>query len=372
MDMPFPSNDRFAIGQSVSRKEDPVLLRGEGRYTDDLSLPGQVYAAIVRSRYGHGLLRGIDSAEALALPGVLAIYTAGDLVAAGINPMQAPAAKNTDGTPAPKPHQMALATGRVRYVGDPVAIVVAETRQQARDAADAVTLDIEPLPAVTDARAAAEPGAPQLHDDAPGNIALDFHFGDTAAVDAAFASAAHVTRLAMRNSRIVVAAMEPRSALASVEDGRLTLRTGCQGVFGMRATVAGVMGVPVDQMRVLTGNVGGSFGMKASCYPEYIALLHAARTLGRPVKWTDTRSDSFLSDSHGRDHDMVGELALDAEGRFLAVRMTGFGNVGAYLSNSTTLPQSMNTVKNVIGVYTTPLVEVSSRSVFTNTTPVGA
>lgn len=372
MDMPIDATTRFAIGQSVSRKEDPVLLRGEGRYSDDLSLPGQVYGVVVRSRYAHGILRRIDTADALAMPGVLGIYTAADLEAAGIGPMQAMVGKNRDGSATPKPHQTPLARDRVRYVGDPVALVVAETRAIARDAADAVFLDVEPLPAVTDARHAVAPDAPILHEEAPGNVALDFHFGDAAAVADAFARAAHVTKLDLRSSRVVVAAMEPRSALAAVEDGRLVLRVGCQGTFGMRSTLASVMKVKPEELRVLTGNVGGSFGMKASCYPEYIAILHAARTLGRPVKWTDVRSDSFLSDSHGRDHDFTGELALDKDGKFLAVRMTGFGNIGAYLSNSTTLPQSMNTVKNVIGVYATPLVAVSSRSVFTNTTPVGA
>ena len=361
MDMPITATSRFAIGQPVSRKEDPVLLRGEGRYSDDLSLPGQAYAVVVRSRHAHGVLNGIDTAEAKAMPGVLGVFTAHDLTAAGIGPMQAQPGKHRDGSASPKPHQMALATSHVRYVGDPVALVVAETREAAKDAAEAVLLDVEPLPAITTARAAVAPGAPVLHAEAPGNVALDFHFGDTAAVDAAFARAAHVTRLGLRNSRIVVATMEPRSALAAVEDGRLVLRVGCQGPFGLRNTVALVMNVPPAQVRVLTGNVGGSFGMKAGVYPEYIAILHAARALGRPVKWTDARSDSFLSDSHGRDHDFTGELALDADGKFLAVRITGFGNIGAYLSNATMLPQTMNTVKNVIGVYTTPLVEVSSR-----------
>ena len=372
MDMPIDATTRFAIGQPVSRKEDPVLLRGEGRYSDDLALPGQAYGVIVRSRYAHGELLGIDAVEALAMPGVLAVITAADLVAAGIGPMQATGGKHRDGSDMPKPHQTPLARDRVRYVGDPVALVVAETREAAKDAAEAVMLDISPLPAVTDAREAASPDAPQLYDDAPGNLVLDFHYGDTAAVDAAFAAAAHVTRLDLRNSRIVVAAMEPRSAIAAMEDGRLVLRVGCQGVFGLRNTLATIMNVPQDQVRVLTGNVGGSFGMKAGVYPEYIALLHAARSLGRPVKWTDARSDSFLSDSHGRDHDFSGELALDADGKFLAVRLTGYGNVGAYLSNATTIPSTMNTVKNVIGVYATPLVEVSSLNLFTNTTPVGA
>ena len=372
MDALVDAVSQFAIGQPVSRKEDPVLLRGEGQYSDDLSLPGQAYGVMVRSRYAHGWLRLVDTDAARGMPGVLGVYTAADLDAAGIGPMQAPANKHHDGSSTPRPHQTALASDKVRYVGDPVALVVATNRDAARDAAELVLVDIDPLPAVTDARAAAVDGAPQLHGDAPGNVALDFHFGDSAAVAAAFGRAAHVTRLHLDNSRVVVAPMEPRSALAAVEDGRLVLRLGCQGVFGMRAAVAGVMGVAAEQVRVLTGNVGGSFGMKAGCYPEYVALLHAARVLGRPVKWTDARSDSFLSDSHGRDHDMTAELALDADGRFLAVRITGYGNIGAYLSNSTTLPQSMNTVKNVIGVYATPLVEVASRSMFTNTTPVGA
>ncbi|WP_158744603.1 xanthine dehydrogenase family protein molybdopterin-binding subunit [Acidisphaera sp. L21] len=372
MDMPIDANTRFAIGQPVSRKEDPVLLRGEGRYSDDLSLPGQAYAVVVRSRYAHGELRGIDAAEALAMPGVLAVITAADLDAAGIGPMQAVVGKHRDGTATPKPHQTALARDRVRYVGDPVALVVAETRELAKDAAEAVMLDIDPLPSVTEAREAADPGAPQLHAEAPGNLVLDFHYGDTEAVNAAFAKAAHVTKLDLRNSRVVVAPMEPRSALATIEDGRLVLRVGCQGVFGLRGTLSSVMNVPKEEIRVLTGNVGGSFGMKAGVYPEYIVLLQAARMLGRPVKWTDARSDSFMSDSHGRDHDFLGELALDSDGTFLAVRLTGFGNLGAYLSNATTIPSTMNTVKNVIGVYRTPLVEVASINVFTNTTPVGA
>ena len=371
MDMQLDTNARFAIGQPVSRKEDSVLLRGEGRYTDDLSLPGQAYGVVVRSRHAHGVLLGIAREDALSLPGVLAVYVAEDLAQAGIGPMQASAGKHRDGSDTPRPRQTVLATDRVRYVGDPVALVVAETLQQARDAAEMVGLDVDPQPAVTTARDAVAEGAPLLYDDVPGNVALDFHYGDSAAVAAAFAQAAHVTKLDLRNSRVVVAPMEPRSALASFVDGRYVLRIGSQGVFGLRAIAAGVMQVPPEQIHVLTGQVGGSFGMKGF-YPEYPALLHAARTLGRPVKWTDTRSDSFLSDSHGRDHDMMGELALDAEGHFLAVRVTGFGNLGAYLSNATTLPQSMNTVKNVIGVYRTPLVEVSSRSLFTNTTPVGA
>ncbi len=378
MDAPFDpdllTSERFAIGQPVSRKEDPVLLRGEGRYTDDLNCPGQLYGVMVRSRVAHGVLRALDTDAARGMPGVRAVITALDLDAAGIRNMPAGAGKHRDGTPTPRPPQRPLAIGRVRYVGEPMAMVVAETSMFARDAAEAVFADIDQLPAVTTASAAAAEDAPLLHADAPGNICLDFHYGDTDQVAAAFASAAHVAKLSLRNNRIVVCPMEPRSAIGEfdVTADRLILRLGCQGVFGQRNLLSTIMGVPVEKMRVLTGNVGGSFGMKASAYPEYICLLHAARTLHRPVKWTDERSESFLSDSHGRDHEMTAELALDRDGRFLALRVSGYGNLGAWLSNATTIPPTLNTVKNIIGVYATPLIEVSTKCVFTNTTPVGA
>ena len=267
-------------------------------------------------------------------PAWLGAYTATDLRDGGIGLMPAAKGKNHDGSATPQPPQTALAETKVRYVGDPVAFVVAETAKQARDAADAVLVDIDPLPAVTNARAASEPGAPLLHEDAPGNLAMSYHHGDAAAVAAAFARAAHVTRLRISNSRIVVSAMEPRSAIAEYDaaSARYTLRVGCQGVFGLRAALKNVLGVPLEQIRVLTGNVGGSFGMKASVYSEYPALLHAARALGRPVKWTDDRSDSFLSDSHGRDHEVDAALALDAEGRFLAIRVRRLRQTSALIS----------------------------------------
>jgi carbon-monoxide dehydrogenase large subunit len=367
-------SERFAVGQPVLRKEDPVLLRGEGRYTDDLNLAGQLYGVMVRSRVAHGVLRSVDAAAAREMPGVHLIVTAADLDAAGIRNMPAVAGKHRDGSPTPRPTQRPLATDRVRYVGEPVAMVVAETVQLAKDAAESIYLDIDPLPAVTTASAAAAADAPQIHADAPGNVCMDFHYGDSEKVAEAFARAAHVTTLSLRNNRIVVCPMEPRSALGEydAEADRLILRLGCQGVFGQRNLLSGILGVPVERLRVLTGNVGGSFGMKASAYPESICLLYAARTLGRAVKWTDERSDSFLSDSHGRDHEMTVELALDAVGTFLALRVTGFGNLGAWLSNATVIPPTMNTVKNVIGVYATPLLEVNTKCLFTNTTPVGA
>jgi carbon-monoxide dehydrogenase large subunit len=378
MNAPFdPSSltaGKFAVGQPVSRKEDPVLLRGEGRYADDLNRPDQLYAVMVRSRIAHGTLGSIDVAAAREMPGVRAVILAEDLDAAGIRNMPAAAGKNRDGSATPRPPQRPLATGRVRYVGEPIAMVVAETIKLAKDAAEAVFADIDPLPAVTTAGEAASPGAPLLHDDAPGNLCMDFHYGDVEKVAAAFAAAAHVTTLSLRNNRIVVCPMEPRSAIGEydAEKDRLVLRLGCQGVFGQRALLSGVMGLPVEKLHILTGNVGGSFGMKASAYPEYVCLLHAARTLGQPVKWTDERAESFMSDSHGRDHEMVAELALDADGKFLALRVTGYGNLGAWLSNATTIPPTLNTVKNIIGVYATPLIQVSTKCLFTNTTPVGA
>ncbi|HYC14840.1 MAG TPA: molybdopterin cofactor-binding domain-containing protein, partial [Stellaceae bacterium] len=370
------SLQQFGIGQPVPRKEDPKLLRGEGRYSDDVSLPGQAYATIVRSRYAHGVIRKIDTAEARAMPGVLAVYTAADIDAAGFGTFKCVIAfPNRDGTPLRAPTWAALASDKVRYVGDAIACVVAETALQAKDAAEAVIAEIDPLPAVTDAKAASEPGAPQLYADVPDNICLDYHFGDAEKVAAAFTKAAHVTRLEIANNRLVVCAMEPRSAVANYEpaSGRWTIYTGCQGVFGLKNQLANdILKVPGDKVRVVTGNVGGSFGMKAQAFPEYVCLFHATKSLGRPVKWTDERSESFVSDLHGRDHLATCELALDAEGRFLAIRVTNYGNMGAHLAAVAPLMPTLNTIKNMVGVYRTPLAEISTKCVYTNTSPVSA
>src|SRR5262245_8196369 len=364
---------KFGVGQPVRRTEDPVLVRGEGRYTDDVNLPGQAYAVIVRSTHAHGVLRSIDAAAAKKMPGVLAIVTGADLAAAGYGGLKClPPLKNRDGTPMKKPTRPARPTDKVRFVGDPVACVVAESVAQAKDAAEAVVVDIDPLPAVTKASDAAKPGAPQLYDDVPGNVALDFQYGDPQGVADAFAKAGQVTRLELVNNRLVVSAMEPRAAVAAHDagSGRFTLHVGCQGTFGMKGQLVEILGVPADKVRVLTGNVGGSFGMKAAPYPEYICILHAARALGRPVKWTDERSGSFVSDSHGRDHERAAELALDADGRFLALRLTGYGNVGAYLGFVAPLMATVNAVKNVVSVYRIPAIDVSTKLTFTNTTLV--
>ncbi|MBV9826056.1 MAG: xanthine dehydrogenase family protein molybdopterin-binding subunit, partial [Alphaproteobacteria bacterium] len=366
---------KFAVGQPVPRNEDPTLLRGRGRYTDDLHRPHQAYAVMLRSRHGHGIINAIDVEEARQMPGVLGIFTGPDLTAAGIKNMPGGMAIPVrEGTQHHRPSCPVLTSDKVRYVGDPIAIVVAETVAQAKDAAEAVYLDIESLPAVTSCREAAQPGAPVVHDDVPNNVAGEFHYGDAAKVAAAFAAAAHTVKVEIPNNRIVVCPMEPRSAIAEyeAESGQWTLRVGCQGVFGLRNGLAGILGVDRDKVRVLTGNVGGSFGMKSAVYPEYLALFHAAWALGRAVKWTDERGESFVSDSHGRDHEMTAELALDAEGHFLAVRISGYGNLGAYVGRGTPIPPTANAVKNTIGVYKTPLLEVSTKIVTTNTQPVGA
>jgi carbon-monoxide dehydrogenase large subunit len=364
-----PSRLKFGIGQPVPRNEDPILLQGRGRYTDDLQLPGQLWCVIVRSPYAHGILRDIDVSAAREVPGVVGVFTAADMAEYGtLHCMM----------PSPGLHDIqrpVLPSGKVRFVGDPIAFVVAETRDAAKDGAEAVYPDIDALPAITEASAAAAAGAPQLYDDIPGNLVQDFHAGDAAKVAEAFASAAHVAKLNLRNNRIVVSAMEPRSAVGEYDaaTGRYTLHVGSQGVFGMRNSIAKeLLKVPNDKLRILTGNVGGSFGMKAGAYPEYICLLHAAKVLGRPVKWTDERTGSFLSDYHGRDHEVTAELALDAQGKFLAVRLTSLANMGAYLSNVGPLMGTAGFNRNVQSNYTTPLIEVSTKSFVTNTPPVTA
>ena len=364
---------KYGVGQPVPRTEDPVLVQGQGRYTDDLNLPKQAYAAFVRSRHAHGLIKSIDASAAKVMPGVLAIYTGADLAAYGTMKCAVPF-KNRDGSEMKKPKRYSLMTDKVRFLGDPLAVVVAETLAQAKDAAEAVDVDIEALPAVTRASEAAKEGAPQLYDDVPNNVALDYLYGAPDKVAEAFSKAAHVTKLNLINSRVVVSAMEPRAAIASYDkaSGRFTLNVGCQGAFGMKAGLVDILGVPAEKVHVLVGNVGGSFGMKAAVYPEYVPILHAAKELGRPVKWTADRFESFMSDHHGRDHEFVGELALDEKGKFLAVRFRGYGNTGAYLGPVSPLMSTLNIVKNAVSVYRIPLIEVSTKVTFTNTVLVSA
>jgi aerobic carbon-monoxide dehydrogenase large subunit len=359
----------YAIGQPVPRKEDSTLLRGQGRYTDDINLPDQVHAYMLRSSVAHGLIKSINTDVAKAMKGVLAIYTGADLTPYGTLQSALPF-KSKDGTDLKKPPRPALPTDKVRFVGDPIACVVAQTVAQAKDAAEAIELDIEPLPVVITPEQATAPGAPALFDSVPGNVCLDYHYGDTDKVNAAFAAAKHKVKLKIFNTRMIVNTIEPRAAIGSFDKAkeRYTLHSVSQGVMGMKAGITAAMKTTPDKVHIFTGNVGGSFGMKAQVYPEYICILHAAKQLGRPVKWTDERSGSFMSDNHGRDHEMTAELALDAEGHFLALRLDGFANLGGFQGAMSPQPGTLNIQRNVISLYRTPLMELTSKCVFTNTT----
>ncbi|MGB7618954.1 MAG: xanthine dehydrogenase family protein molybdopterin-binding subunit [Pseudolabrys sp.] len=364
---------KFGVGQPVRRSEDPKLVRGEGCYTDDLSRPGQAYAVMVRSRNAHGVIKSIDTTAAKAIPGVLGVYTASDLSAYGPLKCLLPL-KSRDGSPIRYTPRPALAGDKVRFVGDPVACVVAESVAQAKDAAEAVTIDIETLPVVLKPADAVKPGAPLVFDAVPNNVALDYHFGDAAKVADAFAKAKHVTRLKTSNQRMVVNAMEPRAAIGdyNAAANKWTLYSSSQGVHGMKTSLMDILSAPADKVRVVTGQVGGSFGMKAAVYPEYVCILHAARLLGRPVKWTDERSGSFVSDHHGRAQDMMMEIAFDENAYILAMRLSGYGDMGGYLAQFGPLLPTGNQVKNITSVYRTPLIEVATKCVFTNTNFVSA
>lgn len=366
---------KFGVGQPVRRTEDLRLIQGQGQYTDDVNMKGQVYAAMVRSTLANGNIRKIDTSAAKAMPGVLAVYTGADLDNAGYAPL-APRMdfKSTDGTQMKRQKRPAMSSDKVRFVGDPLVCVIAETQAQAQEAAEAVVLDIESLPAVIEARDAVKPGAPLVYDDAPGNVGLTYTYGDKVKVAAAFDTAAHVTRIVLVDNRIVINAMEPRAAVALYDKAseKFTLYAPTQGVFGSRGMVAELLKVPADKVRFIATNVGGSFGMKGSMFAEYLCCLHGARELGRPVKWTDTRGESFVSDHHGRDQEFIGELALDKDGNFLALRFTGFGNLGAYVTAMGPLFSTLNIVKHAISLYKTPLIEMTTQCVFTHTVPVTA
>lgn len=370
-----PELERYGVGQPVLRKEDDTLLRGKGTYTDDLQMKGQVYLALVRSTHAHGKIKSVDIAAASAMPGVLTVILNKDLVEAGYGVMLSKTpVKSRDGSPAKPSPRSLLAHDKVRFVGEPIAAVVAETAAQARDAAEAVSVDIDPLPAVATAREAAQPGAPQLYDDVPNNVVLDFHTGDAEKTAAALASAAHVTKLTMDNTRVVPNPIEPRAALAVHDKAtdRYTLYFPNQGVAGNKNTIAGIMNVEPSKIRVVAKNVGGSFGMKGAHYPEYYCALYAAKKLGKPVKWLDDRSGSFLNDHHGRATLVTGELGFDKDGQIVALRFTSFANMGSQLALLGPVPATINLVKNAASVYRTPLIEASVKCVVTNTPLVSA
>ncbi|MGI4799566.1 MAG: xanthine dehydrogenase family protein molybdopterin-binding subunit, partial [Janthinobacterium lividum] len=359
---------------SPSRREDRRLLSGQGTYADDVNLPGQAYAAFVRSVVPHGVLRSVDLAAAREAPGVLGVFTGADLVAAGVGPipyLPMPNFPLAVRAPAPRP---ALAVDRVRHVGECIALVVADSAAQAADAAELIWPDIDPLPVVTDVAEAIEAAAPQLWPDAPGNVALHWHGGDATATDAAFAQAAHVTRLRLINNRVVANPIEPRACLAAYDAATETfsLVAATQGVqYMLRVLCEHVFHVPRERMHVRTYDVGGAFGVKEQPYPEDVAILHAARAIGRAVKWVGTRSEHLLSDNHARDALIDCALALDAEGRFLAIRASLLDTMGAYNSVHGPFVAIRNTTNGLPLVYKTGAIAVDVRLVMTNTASTG-
>ncbi len=366
---------RFGSGREAWRSEDEPLLAGRGRFTDDVELPGQAHAAFARSTLGHAELRAVDAAAAARMPGVLGVFTAADLAGDGVGAIPpAVSLPGRGGRPMVGAAIPVLASGRVRYVGEPVAIVVAATAAQAQDAADAIRLDLDELPAAADVARAIAPGAPTIWDAAPENICLDWEDGDAAAVEAAFARAAHVARVRLDDTRVAPSPMEPRAALGAWDPAaeRYTLIASTQGVALVRKLLAeAVFKVPPQKIRVLTHDVGGGFGMKVQPYPEYAALLYAARRVGRPVKWRASRLESFLADTHGRDGLLDGELALDADGRFLALRARTQVGVGAYVSTYAAVISTNNTKNCLSSVYRIPAIHFNARLVFTNAVPLG-
>ena len=366
--------EKFAVGQSVRRLEDPRLLRGFGRYSDDVSLAHQAYAAVVRSPHAHAAIRSVDTSVARKASGVLVVLTGADLAADGLGDLPTDKTrKRRDGSPAFATPRPALVRDRVRHVGDPVAFVVAETPEQAVDAAELVAVDYEPLPAVAATADAARPGAPAVWAEAPDNVAFVWEAGNKDAVARAFAGAAHVTHLDFVVSRVAAAPLEPRGAVGEWDRraGRYTLHTGIQAPHGLRQLLADqVFRVPQSHLRVVTGEVGGSFGMRSGVYPEHVLVLWAAKRLGRPVKWTSDRREGFVTDEHGRDNVSTAELALDANGKFLSLRVGITLNVGAYLTPRSAGPGT-NNVGGVAGVYTTPAIHVQTTGVYSNTTPTG-
>ncbi len=366
---------QFGVGQGLRRLEDARFLTGEGRYTDDIALPGALHLAVLRSPVAHAELGEIDDAEAGEAPGVLAVYTGRDLGADGIGTIPCLAQQPGRGGSKPvQPAYPALATDRVRFVGQPVACVVAETAAQARDAVELIMADFDPLPAVTEADKALAEGAPQVHAEAPGNLCLDYDHGDKAAADAAFEGAAQVARLQLINNCVVVNSMEPRVVIGDYdpESGRSTLYAPSQGIFRLHAQMAQILGVEKQQLHIVTPDVGGGFGMKIFSYPEQILCLYAARKLQRPVRWTSERTEAFLSDTQGRDHVTEVEMAMDAEGRFLGMRVSTAANLGAYLSNFAPYIPTGASTQMFSGLYRIPAIYANVRCTFTHTVPVDA
>ncbi|MDR9427559.1 MAG: xanthine dehydrogenase family protein molybdopterin-binding subunit [Salibaculum sp.] len=364
------------VGASSARREDIRFLTGGGKYTDDIVLQGQTHAVFVRSQVANGVIRSIDTTEAAAMPGVLAVFTGADFVDVGGNPAGWQI-NSRDGEPMKEPKRPVLAHGKVRHVGDAYAAVVAETEEQARDAAEAIVAEIDEEPAVVDMGQALEDGSPLVHDEIGTNQCFDWGWieDNRAATDAAIKNAPHVTTLELVNNRLVPNAMEPRASMADYDPGTgdYTLYTTSQNPHLTRLLISAfVLGIPENKLKVVAPDVGGGFGSKIYHYGEEALVLAAAKRIGRPVRWTASRSESFLSDAHGRDHVTRIELACDTDGTFLAFRTETMANVGAYLSNFSTATPTFLHGTLMAGNYAVPNVYVNVRAVFTNTAPVDA
>jgi carbon-monoxide dehydrogenase large subunit len=366
---------KFGVSQPVRRVEDQRFITGRGRYTDDISLPGQAYGVMLRSPHAHAKILSLGTETAAAAPGVLGIYTAADLKAAniGLLPCTIPL-KNRDGSKLYVPPRPALADGLVRHVGDPVAFIVAESAAAARDAAELVEVDYDPLPATADMASAMADGQPQLWPEVKNNRAFDWEVGDKAKVDGLFASAAHVVKLSLANNRIVVASMEARSSLAAYDSAKqhFTLYTPTQGVWVQKNLLSSLFGLEPKQFTVHTADVGGGFGMKLFLYPEQLLTCFAARALGRPVKWVSDRGEAFLTDTQGRANLTEAELALDKDGIFLALRVHNVADMGAYLSTFAPMIPTMAGTKVLASVYRFQAIHSHVEGVYTNTVPVDA
>ncbi|MFC5496527.1 xanthine dehydrogenase family protein molybdopterin-binding subunit [Caenimonas terrae] len=373
--LPTDIAPRFGSGHAVKRIEDEGLLKGIGQFTDDLAPAGVLHACFVRSPYPHAKIVSIDAAAARALPGVAGVYTGAELAAAGVNPI--PGSKDfrrAGGAPGATPARRALAHERVRFVGEPVALVVAQTMQQARDAAEAVAVDYEELPSVVDAAQALGGQGAVLCEEAPDNVAAEMRHGKPAAVAEAFAQAAHVVKLSVVNQRVVAFTLEPRSVLAWIaDDGRLTIRMSTQMPSGVKNALCNdILGLAPDKVRVTVGDVGGGFGMKTGIYPEDAAVAWSALQLKQPVKWIAERSEEFLATAHGRDVRTDAELALAADGRILALRLHGLANVGAYATGTGLAIQLLIGPWVQTSVYDIPVIDFHFQGVLTNCAPTGA
>src|SRR5690242_19341761 len=361
----------FAIGQGVSRFEDPRLVRGGGRYTDDIKLPGMAHGVMLRSPHAHAKINSIDITAARTAPGVLAVLTSADIKMAGYGDLPVPGnLRRRDGSPMYKPRYPILAEDRVRWVGDGVAFVVAGTVAQALDAAEMISVDYDEMPAVTSTAEAPKAGAPRVWDDCPDNICFVELIGDKAAVDTAFSNAAHVTRHRFVINRVTAATMEPRGAVGdyNAADGRYTLYTSLQRPHPTRADLAKLLKVPESKVRIITGDTGGSFGMKSPIFNEMPLCLLASKMTGRPVKWISTRTEAFLSDAQARDNVTEAELALDKDGHFLGMRVKTIAAIGAYLQ--TNMPAFFLNAGTLAGTYRTPAIHVDITAVYTHTNPI--